>query len=254
MMTTMTTFSIQRFGQTMKWFAQTNRNPLMRLFMGMYFGFLFMEMFLHIIHIDMLSILQSCVFVAYIYILVGADKMFSVLSTKQRRTAFLMQPASNTEKFITRYLFNTLVWLAGIAIAFVLADTTRVLLSYVLNMDNHSMIFSLFSYISFSGFFGDGAIRNSGILLIAFLWVHSVYMLGGTLFRRYSFFITSAILIAFMIVLALIAEAPGNIRGGMTQALPVLAWDILAWTVTAALVIFNYAASFRQFRKMQIIH
>jgi hypothetical protein len=61
------------------------------------------------------------------FMLFGASMLFRHLKTTQANISYLMLPGSNLEKFLSRYIYVTVVWLLVFFAAYVCADSLRML-------------------------------------------------------------------------------------------------------------------------------
>ena len=105
-----------------------------------------------------------------------------------------MLPATTFEKYFSRWLIYTLGFLLAYAVAFVLADLTRVFI-YSLAYPDFTQVIQTFPY----GWLSDEKMFSTGRLtLFSFSFyfaVQSVYVLGGALWPKNAFIKTSAALI-----------------------------------------------------------
>ena len=117
--------------------------------------------------------------------LFGASFLFAGMKDTRKRSAFLLWPVSNLEKYIISLLLSIL-WLAVITIgAYLLADTLRVFIDWV---TGRVVIWGLPKIID--GVFGPAPFEHWQIAWMLFAWVfyiHSLYIVGGTLFHRQQF-------------------------------------------------------------------
>lgn len=193
--------------------------------------------------------------------LFGASFLFSGMKDTRKRSAFLLWPVSNLEKYIISLLLSIL-WLAVITIgAYLLADTLRVFIDWV---TGRVVIWGLPKIID--GVFGPAAFEYWQIAWMLFAWVfyiHSLYILGGTLFRRQQFLLTSATIAVVGILLVMILNQINPQIDFITGT-----WDEKTETYTqifhpffyvlnttlCLLIVFHYWASYKLFTRMQVIN
>ena len=193
--------------------------------------------------------------------LFGASFLFAGMKDTRKRSAFLLWPVSNLEKYIISLLLSIL-WLAVITIgAYLLADTLRVFIDWV---TGRVVIWGLPKIID--GVFGPAPFGYWQIAWMLFAWVfyiHSLYILGGTLFRRQQFLLTSATIAVFGILLVMILNQINPQIDFITGS-----WDEKTETYTqifhpffyvlntalCLLVVFHYWASYKLFTRMQVIN
>ena len=154
-------------------------------------------------------------FFLFFYILAGASMIMEVMNTKNKRISYMMLPATTGEKFISRAVFVSIISLVALFLVLFLAELTRLLFVPLFNLPEEFHRFSLFNIISVSF---DNAMRinqlytgESSTKIISYLfiisnalWSHSVYILGGTYFRKNPFPKTMGICIVVFFILAYI--------------------------------------------------
>ena len=193
--------------------------------------------------------------------LFGASFLFAGMKDTRKRSAFLLWPVSNLEKYIISLLLSIL-WLAVITIgAYLLADTLRVFIDWV---TGRVVIWGLPKIID--GVFGPAAFEYWQIAWMLFAWVfyiHSLYIVGGTLFRRQQFLLTSATIAVFGILLVMILNQINLQIDFITGS-----WDektetynqvfhpffYVLNTTLCLLIVFHYWASYKLFTRMQVIN
>lgn len=278
----MSTFNINRFGQVLKCQFLVLRKTWIRLF-GIFTLVMFMaDLFFTRVqgkkYDDMVSQwpMEDIINRYSIYVgqttgfgviffcfsmLFGASFLFSGMKDTRKRSAFLLWPVSNLEKYIINLLLSIL-WLAVITIgAYLLADTLRVFIDWV---TGRVVIWGLPKIID--GVFGPAPFEHWQMAWMLFAWVfyiHSLYIVGGTLFRRQQFLFTSAVIAVVGILLVMI----------LNQINPQIdfisgTWDektetythifypsfYILNTVVTLLIVFHYWASYKIFTRMQVIN
>ena len=193
--------------------------------------------------------------------LFGASFLFSGMKDTRKRSAFLLWPVSHLEKYIISLLLSIL-WLAVITIgAYMLADALRVFIDWVTGrviiwgipmigthicnqaaIDHWQMVWWFFTFV---------------------FYVHSLYIVGGTLFRRQQFLFTSATIAVVGILLIML----------LNQIHPDVEFISGTWdekthtykqffhpffyilnTTLCVLIVFHYWASYKLFTRMQVIN
>ena len=298
----MNSFNINRFGQTFRWVVATNFRNFLAWTLGAGVGAFLMEMiFIALkIHPDggnyvpllYSSISQICQIALVIFVLVAFSTGFADYQKKPRREAFLMLPSTNLEKFLAVVIYVTVVWSLAGFLAFVVGDTLRMAVRALLyGNDWYSLVpkmLDLFGEMIPS--YEDGMMIRpisyrvcAPIALIGlFVWLHSTYILGGTLLRKYAFVASSLVIISAFILMAWLNQkynlqffyVDTFIDGQSVDALrqsgaldangPWSAKSVqiihkvgaLGYFITVALPIlsiFNYWASFHIFKGFQLI-
>lgn len=201
--------------------------------------------------------------------LFGATGIFSVLKDTRKRIAYLMFPASNLEKYINCWIMSTVVVAIVTFVAFFCADTIRTLMAPAFGRE---MIWGVPSFLShiipdfhatvtapnvekvqqwwLGFFFAIGTI----------LYFHSLYMLGGTAFRRQQFLMTTLfIVLCFIIIVNVLhhIDFEGNINllsYDEQNGLQVHPATYVIMVCLYLLTCFNYWLSYRIFCRVQAIN
>ena len=196
--------------------------------------------------------------------LFGASFLFSGMKDTRKRSAFLLWPVSNLEKYTINLLLS-IVWLAVITIgAYMLADGLRVFIDWV---TGRVVIWGI--PMIGTRVFGPAPFEHWQMAWMLFAWVfyiHSLYIVGGTLFRRQQFLLTSCTIVLVAILLTmLLNQIDWN---SMNIEFITGTWDektgtythffhpffyILNTTVTL-LIFVHYWASYKLFTRMQVIN
>ena len=282
----MNSFSFNRFCKTLRWVLAVNYRSLLMWTVGSALCIFLYEILLQMIfpYHDPFFMLWSIASVGELF-LVMATVIFvcsvvSSINDKRRRTTFLMLPGSNLEKYLSLVFYVTVICVLFMFLAFVAGDTLRMAWfwgSHVLSGEEAYSTVHEFNGVEETYYFWSSAVHfllseliprlltvwSSGIYwtwenewsvfifhVVLAVWVHSVYTLGGTLLRKYSFAITSVVLLAVIFL--------------FSRHLPVYYWvkDILRGITSIGVVlcfvlpifsIVNYWASFRIFKHFQLI-
>ncbi len=298
----MNNFNINRFGQTFRWVLATNFRNFLAWTIGAAVGVFLMEMILVAfnVHSDggnyvlflYSTVSNICQIALIIFVLVALSTGFADYQKKPQREAFLMLPSTNLEKFLAVVIYVTVVWSLAGFLAFVVGDTLRMAVRALLyGNDWYSLVpkmLDLFGEMIPS--YEDGMMIRpisyrvcAPIALIGlFVWLHSTYILGGTLLRKYAFVASSLVIISAFILMAWLNQkynlqffyVDNVIDGQSLDALiqsgaldangPIQAKSVqiihkvgaLGYFMTVALPIisiFNYWASFHIFKGFQLI-
>ena len=298
----MNSFSINRFGQTFRWVLATNFRNFLAWTLGAAVGVFLMEMILVAfnVHSDggnyvpflYSTVSQICQIALIIFVLVALSTGFADYQKKPQREAFLMLPSTNLEKFLTVVIYVTVVWSLAGFLAFVVGDTLRMAVrALAYGNEWYSLVprmLDLFSEMIIT--YDEGMmIKTIPYKICApiaifgmFIWIHSLYIFGGTLLRKYTFVASSLVIIlAFLLITWLVQKfnlqvfyVDTVIDGQSLEALrqsgaldsngPVYAKSVqvlhkvgvLGYFITVALPIlsiFNYWASFHIFKGFQLI-
>ncbi len=269
----MNNFSFNRFSQALRWVVGVNFRNLMIWTLGYMVGIFLGEQLFFIFNSDydvanlLGNISQFCTIFILIALGVGLSTVFYDLNKKTRREAFLMLPASNLEKFLAAVAYATIVWTFFVALSFVVGDTLRMVYRGLVNGDEWISTVPMVLNTIQPGFVETFAqessleylVMNTFVLSAFMVWFHSLYILGGTLMRKYSFVVSSIMLILFMALL-------GWLTGHFHLQIFSSSWEgdhyvgqyvgPLAYVLAVVLPLlsfFNYWASYRIFKGMQLI-
>lgn len=136
------------------------------------------------------------------------------MTTKGERTDFLILPARNIEKFIARYLYVFLLFVAIVSVAFVVADALHLLLFPLLGYGEYRevcdwLLPTLFDAGAWDSVFDADVIdRFSGhekdwvaILFVCMMHViaSSMFALGGNYWRKHAFLKTVGVMMLLVV-------------------------------------------------------
>ena len=298
----MNNFNINRFGQTFRWVVATNFRNFIAWTLGAAVGAFLMEMIFVAMNVHSdggnyvpvlySTISQICQIALIIFVLVALSTGFADYQKRAKREAFLMLPSTNLEKFLAVVIYVTVVWSLAGFLAFAIGDTLRMAVrALAYGNEWYSLVpkmLDLFGEMIPS--YEDGMMIRpisyrvcAPIALIGlFVWLHSTYILGGTLLRKYAFVASSLVIISAFILMAWLNQkynlqffyVDTFIDGQSVDALrqsgaldangPWSAKSVqiihkvgaLGYFITVALPIlsiFNYWASFHIFKGFQLI-
>ena len=284
----MKSFDINRFGQTLRWVVSVNMRKMLLWCIGSIVAVFLGEIAFQAMNnwddpYPMLRDISQ--FMSMLFVMVSLILISSItinINEKRKREAFLMLPASNLEKYLSLVVYSTVICIACLFLSIVIGDSLRMAWYWVSGYAGSNGI----AFIEL----GDGtvyhwwssaipmlienltpSITNSfevptdlltvEISFIAgfVLWTHSLYTLGGTLLRKYSFVITSVFMLlctvlffrlVFMLKFSLFHTQWDH---GVLQSYEI-GW--LAWVLDILLPILsivNYWASFHIFKHFELI-
>ena len=193
--------------------------------------------------------------------LFGASFLFSQMKETRKRSAYLLWPVSNLEKYVVNLLLS-FFWLAIITVgAYLLADTLRVFVDWATGR------VVIWGFPKLAEPFGnDAAFEQWQSAWMFFTWVfymHSLFIVGGTLFRRQQFLLTSmSIIVVGILLVSSLSHMDFHIDFIKSN------WDEKTSTYTkiyypffyilntalCLLIVFHYWASYKLFTRMQVIN
>ena len=151
-------------------------------------------------HVEQTSVFGVVFFC--IAMLFCASFMFSQMKDTRKRSAYLLWPVSNLEKYVVSLLYSIVLMAVLTIAAYVLADALRVFIDSLTGriiVWGTPMIFTRIIY--------SPAFEHWQMVWMLFNWVfyfHSLYIVGGTLFRRQQFLMTSATIAVVVILLIIV--------------------------------------------------
>ena len=269
----MKNFDMNRFGRTLRWSALMTKKEALTNLASMTFAFAVLAVVQVmssrnvpdiVVENNLHNFTSFALFVFLIICFIGGCWIFSNMKTKEQRITFKMLPATDLEKFVARALYATIVWWLMAFVAFCLADLFRMLVSLIAGVSITGSAVPLFLSMIFAN--TNVSINSLNTNDVAFVtaifvmahawafWVHSLYILGGTLFRRRQFVQTTLahcviglvftpILINFVDTSYAVALRETIISMVWVAAVVFIVWGLVDWWL-----------SYRIFRRMQVIN
>lgn len=269
----MKNFDISRFGSVLKWNALMTKKEILTNTASMTFAFVVLAVVQvmssrnesdMVVADNFNSFTSFALFVFLIICSIGGCWIFNNMKTKEQRITFKMLPATDLEKFVARALYATVVWWLMGFIAFCLADLFRMLISLIAGIDIVKSAIPDFLNMLFGGndhnisIFGETDMTY--VLPLTFaanawaFWVHSLYILGGALFRRRQFVLTT---LAHCIIGLAFTPIIVDFVDSLDKATAEQMFCTVMWTagsVFTLLFLFNWWLSYKIFRRMQVIN
>ena len=144
----MNSFSINRFGKTLRWVVSVNFRKLLMWTIGAALVIFLGEMLLlnmgQVHHnnpksvIEMFSVL--CTLLLTIVSLVLVSSIVASINEKRKRGAFLMLPSSNLEKYLSLVAYTTVISIACIILAIIVGDSLRMLWAWASGFSGNQAI------------------------------------------------------------------------------------------------------------------
>ena len=160
------------------------------------------------------ELLPSCISMLTFLAMILTCNAMGHMTTKGERTDFLILPARNIEKFIARYLYVFLLFVAILSVAFVVADALHLLLFPLLGYGEYRevcdwLLPTLFDAEAWDSVFDADTIgRFSGhekdwvaILFVCMMHViaSSMFALGGNYWRKHAFLKTVGVMMLLVV-------------------------------------------------------
>ncbi len=303
------TFSFSRFGRVLKRDLVENRKryltALFIFFIGL-LGFQLAQVNDYLLHssriegIDFFNNYIDTVTIFFCFVLAlalccSASEISIAMKTKEKAMNYLMMPATNLEKFLSRVSIAIVGVFIMALVALILSDVVRILFLPIFDSEHVAeycrftfpqVISNLFD--PFKAVFENGSTTNAVIvndevltpvwsfgmcfmavvcIVLSGLWSHSVFLLGGCIWRKGALLktIASAMIISLLVLWLLVNIAPSIDVWAENRLAPWLeqrfeteedllrvGFPIVAF-LNLAFVVFNWWLAYRLFSRKQMI-
>ena len=302
-------FSFSRFGRVLKRDLVENRKryltALFIFFIGL-LGFQLAQVNDYLLHssriegIDFFNNYIDTVTIFFYFVLAlalccSASEISIAMKTKEKAMNYLMMPATNLEKFLSRVSIAIVGVFIMALVALILSDVVRILFLPIFDSE-HVAEYCRFTFpqvISnlgdpFKAVFENGSTTNAVIvndevltpvwsfgmcfmavvcIVLSGLWSHSVFLLGGCIWRKGALLktIASAMIISLLVLWLLVNIAPSIDVWAENRLAPWLeqrfeteedllrvGFPIVAF-LNLAFVVFNWWLAYRLFSRKQMI-
>ena len=208
-------------------------------------------------------------FMSFIIFFFCGSRIFINMKTKASRSLFLMLPATNMEKFISRLLYTVVGTSLMIFASWMIADIIQFVFSLFLTPGMQgSLVARAFEQLFLKNNFDSShfVVRNGtsvlgqtfpvGMFLLSLtIFNHSFFTLGGTVFRKSATLLTICSSFILMFLTALISSfVDDDVLVHFVQSMQPNTFGWLMVNVFLLLSVFNYWASYKLFTHMQIIN
>lgn len=264
-------FQFSRLLMVMRWDMFTNLKSYLNMMLGMTFAllpFFIMQLyqlskqyqlFPDTIDLSYWGMSQYVLMIFSIAMYMMATQIFMVMKTTGQREQFLMLPASNLEKYISRFLFSTLGAAVAMITAIVVSDLVQLIFSFVLLPGHHqSVCLSIMALLwkiwttFIESIDSAGALMLSLLIMTCGVLVHSFFILCGTLFRKHTIVVSGILFIVMTyLVIYVIESVPGTITTCLMHGDN--SWIFCLLIAELLLAGFQYWLSYKVFTRMQVI-
>ena len=147
----------------------------------------------------------------YVYFVASAVRIFRDVQQKQKLTTYLMLPATNLEKFLSRWVYMMVFSIVGGLLAFFVADALHA--TYLLLMGQPAQWASgfLLNLMDIKVNYRTGPLVCLTVYSLLTI-IHAFFLLGGVLFRRYHFVATGAVFVSLVSVWTWLMNVTGMYR------------------------------------------
>ena len=266
-------FSFSRLGLVMKRDFMENWKTNLYRFLGPYTIFLLVMWFssMNMTNFNEFSDIVSATFFSVLFFggSFTASYVLETMNTQQKRTSFLMLPATTFEKFFARFLYVTLGFVVLSTIALLLAEVTRFLLLPLFDLPDtfkQSTLPSVWQTIMNVRFnFNGSGIMESVVGWLFLIWIHSFFILGGCRWYKNAFWKTLGLIILvnffFIFVSVNLVESLDEsvIEEIVLWCEANFSWVTVTGILSFAIVMFmllivlNWWLSYRCFTRSQVI-
>ena len=212
-------FDMTRFGRVLKLDFFEGRKAMMWGALCMVLLYLFFFWFAHNIafhdeyygvnepYVNELRIPRVCEAVGafgaiamFIFFLISASTLYRGEQKKQQRIAWLMLPASNFEKFLSRWIYLLVFSIVGGFLSFFVADLIHMAYLTMTDYPVQSAADDFFKFFPHTRTFPSGEYTGDSPLSVtsqytALITIHAFFLLGGVFFKKFHFIATSAVLV-----------------------------------------------------------
>lgn len=208
-------------------------------------------------------------FMSFIIFFFCGSRIFINMKTKASRSLFLMLPATNMEKFISRLLYTVVGTSLMIFASWMIADIIQFVFSLFLTPGMQgSLVARAFEQLFLKNNFDSShfVVRNGtsvlgqtfpvGMFLLSLtIFNHSFFTLGGTIFRKSVTLLTICSSFILMFLMALVSSfVDDDVLVHFVQSMQPNTFGWLMVNVFLLLSVFNYWAAYKLFTHMQIIN
>lgn len=257
----MNDFKLSRFWQTLKWLVLTNKRQLLKITLIMLLVFFMEQLFVilvgrgysHNTYPSEYGAREMLVFGAVtfnyvtwaIFDLVMCSQVCGSLRSKQQRIMLFTHPASKSEKYVARLVYYLVLVPVLTGLAMLLVNVLRIGVDVLAGFGAEGFLtnviirqFSMpFDLLLFNG--------------LSLLWIISVFVLGGTFFRKVPFFMTAGVLLALGVLLAIVM-----LMFSLSSLFAFLDSEAFKWIMYvfyALFTVLNFWLSYRLYSRMQVI-
>lgn len=186
------------------------------------------------------------------------------MSTKAKRIAFLMVPATSLEKYLWRLIYVTVGFAVSFAVALLATDVTYLLLNSIFGEEEYRSLagFAIGVYLNWNSLVLDDNWLLTVWSFVITLWGYSFFVLGGAFWRRRAFVKTvGCILLAFLLLLTAVQWVPVSAEHSFYDWVHTIMADEGKATVAVSLLtivfflftVLNLWLGYRLFRRSQIV-
>ena len=150
----------------------------------------------------------------FIFFLISASTLYHGEQKKQQRIAWLMLPASNLEKFLSRWIYLLVFSVVGGLLTFFVADLIHMAYLTMTDYPVQSAADDFFKIFPHTRTFPSGEYTGDNPLSVtsqytALITIHAFFLLGGVFFKKFHFIATTAVFAVAMACFASVYNSLG---------------------------------------------
>lgn len=199
------------------------------------------------------ALMQFFMVIFYVMGMLFASSFMERMKTKTGRIAFLITPASAFEKYLSRWLLVTVVFIVAFAIAFWLADLTKVLVCRML----YSNVAEQITFVPWSEVFTHPyAVWRLGVVASSFCFLQSLFVLGSVIWPKNAWIKTCAALIVILLLHVQAVMVVYQVRGSFHRGFYLTDEDMNRLVIGVGIVwaVFNWTLAYFRFKESEIIN
>lgn len=253
----MKTLDFRRAKSILKWNYLYQKSSYMKTLLGWCILFFAIMMFFgHIVgESEPSGAMIGCMLSMLVVVgVISPSWTFHYMKTNQNRIDYLMLPGSNVEKMAVGYLFCTVGYLVMFVLAFFVSDLAQYAFTCIWKPSEAVLVMTVVPWRDIFCTEGEGLVG-----LLALLWAHTVYLVGGTFFRRNAWLLTSIACFIAALAIGMVVTWVVNLmaRGGYVVTIDTSCIGLFYTIVSIVLCLasaFNYWLAYKLFCRMQVIN
>ena len=195
---------------------------------------------------------------------VALSNVMEPMSTKAKRIAFLMLPATNFEKYLWRLIYVSVGFAVSLTVALLATDMTYLLLNSIFGEEEYRSLtgFAFGVYSKWNSLAFDDSWLFTAWTYVFSVWGYSLFVVGGTVWRKRAFVKTAGcLLVLFLLFLTAMQWVSVSAEHSFYEWVHTIMTDDGKAAVAASLLIavfflftvLNLWIGFRMFKRSQIV-
>ncbi|MBP5338180.1 MAG: hypothetical protein J6Z14_02595 [Prevotella sp.] len=183
------------------------------------------------------------------YFLIAASILYRNEQKKQQRIAWLMLPATNLEKFLSRWLYLVAFSLVGGLLTFFVTDAIHMVWLWLGGKPVMAATPFFFHTLPHPDKYNH--LLRIIVVYGMMVTIHAFFLMGSLLFKKYHFIVSSALFVLFFTVMASLYNTSGLYM--FNSELSNRIFDIVMIVLeTGAIILFTWLA-YRLFCRWQVV-